>query len=309
MRKLFFVIVVSMFIVHTSFAQMGVLTVQSPSPVPNPLIDGVSYDFVLEYDNTSLLGDEWVFQTSTLMLLSGQASFSSLTISGNTIRFSVTPNSDVESLSWTFSASDGTADGWGTYTYSESVVPIALRSFKADKNSNEIIISWETESEINNDFFMLQRSRNGIDFETIKNIDSRASDGGGSTYFIVDRDGLEIESDVIYYRLQQVDLDGRYSLSDRVSVMLQDQFSQVFSIDYINRSNPGELMIQLKSKSNNHAEILVCSLNGSIVKQKSFQVSEGKNMLRFGFGQTLAKGMYIVMVKSNFTVHSKKIIL
>ena len=308
MRKMFFVLVVSVIFFQTSIAQMGVLTIQSPSPVPNPLTVGVTYDFVLIYDNTSLAGDEWVFQTSSLVILSGDASYAGLTIIGNEIRFSLTPESE-ESLSWTFSASDGTADGWGTITFSESVVPISLSSFKGKKNSNEIIISWKTESEVNNDFFMLQRSMNGIDFETIENVDSRSNNNSGASYVIVDRNGLHLNTDVVYYRLQQVDLDGMYSLSDRIAIMLKDNYPEVFNIDYVQKSNSRELLIQLTSKADNTAEIMVCSLAGGMVKQMTFPVSEGKNMLRFDFGRNLATGMYAIMVKSNYTIQTKKIFL
>ncbi|NJN34847.1 MAG: T9SS type A sorting domain-containing protein [Saprospiraceae bacterium] len=75
--------------------------------------------------------------------------------------------------------------------------------------------TWETASEINNNYFEIQRSRDGRDFEAIGNVKGKGTTNDRQFYQFED---TEPAQGINYYRLRQVDFDGRNELSKTVSV-------------------------------------------------------------------------------------------
>lgn len=92
-----------------------------------------------------------------------------------------------------------------------SPLPIELYSFNTYLNENNYTdISWQTLSEINNDFFTVQRSRDAINWETLIKIDGAGNSSQLLNYATHDLFPFEGTS---YYRLKQTDFDGQYSYS------------------------------------------------------------------------------------------------
>lgn len=90
-------------------------------------------------------------------------------------------------------------------------LPIELLSFNADVVQHEVMLKWTTVSELNNDYFSIQRSKTGEEWETI--IDNIK--GAGTTTELrhyQTSDGMP-HSGVSYYRLKQTDFDGQFSYS------------------------------------------------------------------------------------------------
>lgn len=104
-------------------------------------------------------------------------------------------------------------------------LPIELLSFTAIAEHQKVILEWQTATEINNDFFEIQRSENGIAFESIGKLV-----GVGNSYSILKYDFIDNSPFVgtSYYRLRQVDFNGDYSLSPIKSVYYSSDEIEVF---------------------------------------------------------------------------------
>ncbi|TNE55823.1 MAG: T9SS type A sorting domain-containing protein [Bacteroidetes bacterium] len=89
-------------------------------------------------------------------------------------------------------------------------VPITLMDFVAVQQGDEAFIHWQTASEINNDYFVLERSLDGIEFRTIQKFDGQGTTSKGTSYEFVDQPN---HNGTVYYRLKQVDFDGNESHS------------------------------------------------------------------------------------------------
>ena len=89
-------------------------------------------------------------------------------------------------------------------------LPIELLSFEAIPNENDVVLVWTTASEINNDFFTIQRSSDVEVWEDIAEIE-----GAGNSNEIIHYEDIDYEplSGTSYYRLKQTDFDGYYSYS------------------------------------------------------------------------------------------------
>ena len=96
-----------------------------------------------------------------------------------------------------------------------TVLPVDLISFQAEKLDDQVKVLWVTASEINHDFFEVQHAVDGVNFTTVdkvSGINSRSNISSYQSYHDNPSHGFN------YYRLKQVDLDGSYSFSEIVSV-------------------------------------------------------------------------------------------
>ena len=97
-----------------------------------------------------------------------------------------------------------------------SVLAVDLLAFKANVlENNKVHLSWETQSELNNDYFILQRSADNESRDDLEKIAGGGTVERISEYEVIDTKPLINTS---YYRLQQVDFNGAISYSEIASV-------------------------------------------------------------------------------------------
>lgn len=97
------------------------------------------------------------------------------------------------------------------------VLPIHLSSFSATKHTERSsLLNWTTSLEINSDFFGIERSKDGNNWETIGRVTGAGNSSKKLAYEFID-DNLPLirtKEQVFYYRLRMTDLDGQYKYSD-----------------------------------------------------------------------------------------------
>jgi len=110
---------------------------------------------------------------------------------------------------------------WYTKT---SVFPLTLLDFTAKANNEkQVLLQWRTTNEVNSNKFVVERSADGVAFETIGNVTSNNT-AGMNYYQLLDQQPL---NGINYYRLKQVDKDGKYSYSNIVAVNLNSSITKV----------------------------------------------------------------------------------
>ncbi|MFZ5553080.1 MAG: hypothetical protein ACOZCO_08190 [Bacteroidota bacterium] len=100
-----------------------------------------------------------------------------------------------------------------------TALPIELLKFDARYNGHDVDLTWETATEINNDYFTVERSVNGIEFEPLLTVKGAGNSNINISYAAVDKEPV---LGIGYYRLKQTDYDGQYSYSDIKSVNIMD---------------------------------------------------------------------------------------
>jgi len=100
----------------------------------------------------------------------------------------------------------------------EKVLPVTLKSFSLEARQKSVLLQWETASEINNDYFEIERSHltPNQDWETIARVTGAGTSTEINHYYFEDFDPGQGRS---YYRLKQVDFDGKFEYSEIKSVM------------------------------------------------------------------------------------------
>ena len=161
--------------------------------------------------------------TINLVLYWNNGTFSGINNPTNLVGAHYTADSweEIPFISSTGSASNGSltfgpVSSYSNYTFGsidnvEDPLPIELLYFNVTKLNNSVDIVWTTATEINNDFFNIERSINNIDWKSIGTID-----GAGNSNTIIDYSFIDNypTKGVSYYRLKQTDFDGLVSYSE-----------------------------------------------------------------------------------------------
>lgn len=100
-------------------------------------------------------------------------------------------------------------------------LPIGLIRFEASAIDNTAVeLNWETSSEQDNDYFVIERSADGFDgWEDILQVDGAGNSETPRTYSAIDEFPLD---GISYYRLKQVDFNGQQRIHDTESVLIDN---------------------------------------------------------------------------------------
>ncbi len=96
-----------------------------------------------------------------------------------------------------------------------AAAPVELISFKGKKDDNEVLLTWQTATEKENDFFEVEHSTDGSNFKAIGKVTGKGTTAAPNNYSFRH---AQAQKGINYYRLRQVDLDGTYAFSPIVSV-------------------------------------------------------------------------------------------
>ena len=97
--------------------------------------------------------------------------------------------------------------------------PVTLLNFTAVKNGSAVVLDWQTETELNNDYFVVEKSKNGIDFTAVNIVDGAGNSQSTLNYQTTDHSPY---NGISYYRLKQTDFDGKVSYSRIEAVNFSD---------------------------------------------------------------------------------------
>jgi hypothetical protein len=134
-----------------------------------------------------------------------------------------------ENSDWTAVANPipgGTYQGFGDFAIAGSTgatLPITLMYLTATPQTNSILVQWATASELNNDYFNLQRSTDAKEFTTIGWFDGHGTTPYPNTYNYDDK-GV-VSGVMYYYRLESVDFDGTKHYSEIVNAIIKGKIA------------------------------------------------------------------------------------
>jgi hypothetical protein len=135
---------------------------------------------------------------------------------GDQITFSYDFNSNAEDGFYTI----------GTLNQFSSPLPVTLVSFEGEPINNAVQLKWTTASELNNDYFELEHSADGINFTKFTSLNGAGNSNQQKNYSAFHENPVLGKN---YYRLVQVDFDGTKSVEGRIVVeMLPENEIQIF---------------------------------------------------------------------------------
>ncbi len=179
-------------------------------------------------------------------------------------------------------------------------LPVSLISFKALNSQQGVMLTWETADEKNNDYFLLEKSTDGIHFETIGKIDGNGTSISLSNYSYIDQSA---GTGLIYYRLKQVDFDGVFEYSSVISVNIHSTQTVVLFPSPINSGNNLQLKINGLGEEE-EVSIEIINALGQLVYTHT-----GKGSMYSLSTSEFSKGFYSIIIKSNNYLPTEKFIV
>jgi hypothetical protein len=187
---------------------------------------------------------------------------------------------------------------------SNNPLPVKLMLFSATAKANDVLLTWATASEVNNLGFEVERSVDGRSFETVGFVNGAKNSSKTNNYNLVDKNVWSLNVVEVYYRLKQVDLDGRYDYSKIVKVTLaksRETGVSVYPNPFVNEFN-----ILVNASQNAVATVAIVDLQGRLISTQENNVIEGFNT--FTIGNSLNAGIYFVKVTMNNETKTIKLI-
>ena len=176
---------------------------------------------------------------------------------------------------------------WRSDLYSTTVLPIELTAFKARLEDKKVHLTWSTKTEINNDYFLIEKSVDGLTWETLDQVESKGNSSEQVDYESYDN---KPSPGLNYYRLIDVALSGKKQYSDVKSVNLT-------GVDLINIfPNPsnGRFVLFMNAANSSQLDIQVYNTYGALVKTKNVRSTIGVNEVVFDLDEE--PGIYFLTI-------------
>jgi Glycosyl hydrolase catalytic core/Secretion system C-terminal sorting domain len=220
--------------------------------------------------------------------------------SSKTVTFRVTPFD--ASGAGSFLIGSGTADTDAdlsiTGFFSDNIFPVTLSDFQSKKVKDKVLLTWETQSELNFSHFILERSTDGKTFYEVAKVNA-SKRSGGSKYDYTD---IPDATGTSYYRLKIVDLDGSFVYSKIVSESYDGSNTPLMVYPSIATQNKIDVVFKEVSAD---AQIKIYNIMGQLVATRNLQVGVSSESIDLA---TFTEGAYFLVLQDKGTIQSKKFI-
>jgi hypothetical protein len=185
--------------------------------------------------------------------------------------------------------------------FSENPMPIELLFFTAEKADNHVKLNWATASEINNDYFTVERSADLRDIASIAEISGAGNSNITCLYEYLDYQPL---NGINYYRLKQTDYDGSFDFSDWVAVNVNN-ITDDLRIVYL-KQEVDLISIGIEATPGTSLHISAVDLFGRVIHSEKI-VSE-QSFIKYSFKpQGLSGKMLIIRVNDDKNAETRKV--
>lgn len=181
------------------------------------------------------------------------------------------------------------------------VAPVTLKEYKVKCNDKGTMISWITATESNTSHFEIEKSVNGADWVRIDNVTAAGNSNSDRNYQY-----LDLEGGRAYYRIKQIDLDGKSVYTSVISANCAPMKTSVVLFPVPARD---KLTVVVNSVVSTRTDLQVIDMSGKLVRRVPVQVNQGNNNFILNVND-LPGGQYMltssdpqIMINKKFTVN------
>lgn len=184
----------------------------------------------------------------------------------------------------------------------ENPLPVNLLHFQASVDQHRVLLDWATSSENNSDYFGIEVSTDAVNFTEISRVSAAGNSNVVLNYKAFDNTPA---ADISYYRLKQVDFDGKFMYSN-VEVV---NIPSLWKNDMVLSPNPVSsfLNVQLDPDRYTHPAIQIRDIQGREVLSYNSYTVDPEHALRLNLAE-LPSGLYFLNVSENGLTSSRRII-
>jgi len=193
-------------------------------------------------------------------------------------------------------------------TDNATTLPITLLNFDAEKQVKSVLLNWVTLSEINNDYFTVEKSKDGKNFEFVGTVQGAGNSLEKLRYDLIDPSPF---SGVSYYRLKQTDFNGEYTFSELRVV----EFGSNNTIGdgvrvFPNPTKGNQLFFEISNVSVGNLQWMLFNEAGKLIIENNMNVTQDVSTLKVEVlkGKTITPGFYTLRLVTPSKVISKKVV-
>lgn len=186
-----------------------------------------------------------------------------------------------------------------TITEGCNSLPVSLLQFKVERKNNTSLLNWSTANEMNNAYFNVQKSTDGNRFTTVGRVEA-GNRPDATQYYSFSDNKTSIGNN--YYRLVQIDKDGKMNYSSIVQLNMTGSTWTLFPNPATNKAS-----IQIRSQLGNVSFSLIDN-NGKVVYAGSRYITTIGEVIEIPLG-SFAKGTYLIRMVNNNIIQTEKLVL
>ncbi len=212
-----------------------------------------------------------------------------------------TPQITISTVAGTSNSTDATSGNTHYTSYDAGFraapLPVELHSFIGKRKDCQVELSWITLSEVNNDYFLIEKSEEGDSFEELMKINGAGNSFSTENYAFTDR--VQTGSKGFYYRLKQVDFNGLSTYSSVIFVSMgncqvSEKQTKVFPNPFLEEFN---LTIE-DGRGLGEVEVVLYNAHGQILQAFSLQAGDLNAPYQIGL-YDLLPGIYILRISGS----------
>jgi hypothetical protein len=177
------------------------------------------------------------------------------------------------------------------------VMPVSLIDFSGEMVNEAVLLNWATANETNNAKFVIERSTNSYDWETIGEVTGAGNSISIHEYNFIDYNPV---GGTVYYRLRQVDVNGSFAYSNIINVKTASLQASVSIIP-----NPFEDVLTIQSNLKENLDISIHDILGQLVYHTNQKSDNGTLRIQ---PNNVTSGTYIITIQTDTFVKQQKII-
>ncbi len=182
-------------------------------------------------------------------------------------------------------------------------LPVELIEQKAECIDQGVLISWTTASEVNNDYFQIEKSEDLKVWNVVDVVKGNGNSNSVVNYQLIDP---KVNSNTSYYRIKQVDYDGKFEYFQILSVSCEKNSGILEIVNTINSDN--NLLVHVKTYNNETIYASLYDINGKLISKISKEQSGNDSITPITFGLNAVNGVYVVVVEQSAERVTKKIV-
>jgi hypothetical protein len=151
------------------------------------------------------------------------------------------------------------------------ILPLELLTFSGSlQEDNSALLQWITTNEINTSYFVVERSVDGNNFNSIGSVNTNENSDIRNSYFFTDVSAGAQAASTLYYRLKMFDKDGKYAYSKVISITLNKKMEVLLFPNPVKQI----LNIRLNGYDRNPVQVQIMDLAGRIIYSEKSIVNQ-----------------------------------
>ncbi len=186
----------------------------------------------------------------------------------------------------------------------QNPLPVEFLSLDAKWKNQTVEVNWSTATEINSDYFSIQRSTSGSSFENIGSIRAAGNSNELLEYLFTD---MQPRPGISYYRLQQFDFDGRYEITAAVMVRSPDYFESLEIISVYPSGDGQTLIAAIGFPETGNYLLEILDVTGRLVQSELVKGTRGNQFVHLTAPHVMS-GIYFLRIGYEFNTATSKFI-